>query len=68
MATCKFCRKEITWIKDGRRNVPINSDGGTHRCEEMEISMKSIRQIEVSSLPSEEIKKYESAINAKIKK
>ncbi len=68
MAMCKFCRKDITWMKDGRRNVPINSDGGVHRCEEMQNSMKSIKQIEISSLSTDEIKKYEMAINAKSKK
>lgn len=68
MAKCKFCGKEIMWTKEGRKNVPVEGDGGLHRCDEMLGAMKSIKSIERESLSSEEIKKYEEAINNSIKK
>ena len=68
MAKCKFCQKEITWVKEGRKNVPIDPDGGIHRCEEMMKTLKSTKKIEVTSLSPEEIAKYEQGINEKAKK
>ena len=68
MASCKFCQKDISWVKDGRKNVPIESDGMIHRCEEMKNSLKSIKKIERSELSAEEIKRYEDAINKQVKK
>ncbi|MCK5073787.1 MAG: hypothetical protein KAQ98_10205 [Bacteriovoracaceae bacterium] len=68
MALCKFCRKEIMWIKENRKNVPIEMDGTKHDCEEMKRAMKSIRQLDRNSLSEKEIKRYEQAINEKAKK
>jgi MoaA/NifB/PqqE/SkfB family radical SAM enzyme len=65
VATCKFCKKEITWLKEGRKNVPVESDGTVHKCEEFEKSLKSIRQLDKGSLSPEEIAKYEQGINKK---
>jgi hypothetical protein len=65
MAKCKFCQKEITWMKEGRKNVPIEHDGATHRCDEMLQSLESMKKLEVTSLSPEEIAKYEQAINEK---
>ena len=65
MATCKFCRKEITWVKEGRKNVPIEGDGTVHSCEEMKKTMESIRLHDKSSISPEEIKRYEDAINSR---
>ena len=65
MAICKFCQKEIMWTKEGRKNVPVNMDGGLHRCDEMKNSLKSIKTLDRGSLSEEEIKKYEEAINKK---
>lgn len=67
VAKCKFCSKEIMWIKEGRKNVPVESDGAVHRCDEMKNARKSLVTIERSSLSEEEIKKYEDAINKKKK-
>jgi len=33
MSTCKYCQAEITWSKQGERNIPINKDGTTHNCK-----------------------------------
>ncbi len=68
MATCKYCRREITWIKDGRKNVPIESDGLIHRCDEMLKTLQSAKTLEISSLSQEEIERYQNAINASVKK
>ena len=67
MAVCKYCNGEIVWVKEGRRNKPVNNDGTAHRCEEMKNSFKSIKQIDRGGLSSEEIAKYEKAINTKKK-
>jgi hypothetical protein len=64
MSRCKFCNKEITWIKEGRKNVPIEGDGAVHRCDEMKNSLKSIKQLDPESM-REEIKRYERQINKK---
>ncbi len=68
MAKCKFCLKEITWMKDGRKNVPVDQDGGIHSCEEMKKSRSSLKSISVTTLSPEEIAKYEKGINDKVKK
>jgi hypothetical protein len=68
MARCKFCNQEITWMKEGGRNRPINSDGGIHACEEMKKSMKTIKSIPASDMDPELMKQYETAINNKVLK
>lgn len=68
MARCKFCSKEITWIKEGGRNRPINGDGGIHSCDEMKASMKSIKSIDVKEIDADVLKLYEQAINTKAQK
>ncbi|PIK16357.1 hypothetical protein [Halobacteriovorax sp. JY17] len=67
MAKCKFCSKDISWLKEGRKFTPVEGDGTVHKCDEMMNSMKSIKSMERSSLSPEEIKKYEEAINKKKK-
>lgn len=68
MARCKFCNKEITWMKEGGRNRPIDADGGIHSCEEMKKSMKTIKAIPASEMDPELLKQYETAINNKAQK
>ena len=63
-AKCKFCGSEIFWMKEGRKNVPHEIDGGKHSCDEMQRAIKSTVSMERSSLSPEEIAKYESSINA----
>lgn len=63
-AKCKFCGSEIFWMKDGRKNVPHELDGGKHDCEEMKKALKSTVKMTASSLSPEEIAKYEASINA----
>ena len=68
MAKCKFCNREITWMKDGRRNRPIDGDGGIHSCEEMKKSMSSMKTISMTEIDPEILKLYEQGINEKVKK
>lgn len=67
MARCRYCGKEITWMKDGRKNVPVEHDGGLHKCEEAVNARKSFRKVEVTELDPELVKQYEQAINDKAK-
>jgi hypothetical protein len=68
MAKCKFCNKEITWMKDGRRNRAIDSDGGIHSCEEMKKSMATIKSMNINEIDPAILKQYEQSINEKVKK
>lgn len=63
MARCKFCGKNISWLKDGRKFIPLEDDGTTHDCEEKKNSMNSIKSMSSSSLSPEEIAAYEAGIN-----
>ena len=65
MARCKFCGSEITWMKEGRKNVPVNGDGSVHRCEEMMKSMKSIKTVDLSTIDPDVIAQYEKEMNKK---
>lgn len=67
MAKCKYCGKEVTWMKEGRKNVPVEGDGGVHHCEEMKNARSSLKSFDRSSISPEEIAKYEQAINQKKK-
>ena len=68
MARCKFCNREITWMKEGGRNRPVDGDGGIHSCDEMKNSMKSIKSIEAKEIDADILKQYENAINIKAQK
>lgn len=55
-------------MKEGRKNVPVESDGTVHSCEVFEKSRASTKTISPSSLSPEEIAKYEQAINDEAQK
>jgi hypothetical protein len=65
MAYCRYCGKEITWLKDGRKSIPVESDGAKHECEEFMNSRKSLKKMDRGNLDPELIKQYEEAINKK---
>ena len=52
-------------MKDGRRNRPIDSDGGVHSCDEMKKSLQSMKALEPKEIDADILKQYEQAINAK---
>tara|TARA_B100000925_G_scaffold291251_1_gene278675 strand:+ start:3259 stop:3462 length:204 start_codon:yes stop_codon:yes gene_type:complete len=67
MANCKYCGKEISWLKDGRKYLPLESDGSTHECENYKNSRSSAKKVSISDISPEEIAKYEQNINKKKK-
>mgnify|MGYP006079836135 CR=1 FL=1 len=68
MAVCKYCQKDITWMKEGRKNVPVEGDGSVHRCDNMINAHNSLRSIGRTSLTPEEIKQYEESMNQQVNK
>jgi len=68
MARCKYCQLEITWMKDGRKNVPVEADGGLHKCEQMLKMKSSLKTIQPTTLSPEEIAKYEQGMNQNVEK
>lgn len=68
MASCRYCGKEITWMKDGRKNVPVEHDGAVHKCEQMISARNSFRKVEVREVDPDLIKQYEQKINEEAKK
>lgn len=65
MAHCRYCGKEITWLKDGRKSIPVEGDGAQHACEEYKKTRKSIKKVDKSTLDPELVKQYEQGINKK---
>lgn len=59
MANCRYCGKEITWLKDGRKNIPVENDGGEHKCEEYAKTRGSLRKIEPGEMDPEILKQYQ---------
>ena len=66
MAKCKFCNKEIVWLKEGKKNVPVEGDGGKHECEQMKASLKSAKTIDPKSLSPEELARYAQMPRSKV--
>jgi hypothetical protein len=54
-------------MKEGRKNVPVEGDGGIHKCEQMENMRNSLKKLEVTTLSPDEIAKYEQGINEEVK-
>ncbi len=67
MSKCKFCGKEIVWLKDGRKNIAVEPDGAKHSCEEMKNARKSFKKIQPNEMDPEIIAQYEKAMNEKNK-
>ncbi len=63
MAKCRYCGKEIFWVKEGKKNVPFENSGDEHSCDERKSSLESFKTITTDSLSQEEIAKYEKAMN-----
>ena len=59
MASCKFCGKEIVWMKEGRKNVPVEVDGAKHDCVQMRKSLKSTKDIDPNQISAEEMKRLQ---------
>ncbi len=69
MARCKFCGKEIVWMQEGRKKVPVEVDGIKHECEAFRNSRDSLRKVELDTIDPEVLKQYqENMKNLKKKK
>ena len=68
MAKCKYCQKEITWLKSGRKNIPVEQDGSSHECKEFIKAKESLKRIDRSDISPEDIAQYEKAMNQSLKK
>ncbi len=63
MSKCKYCGTEVVWMKEGKKNVPVETDGSPHKCELYSKMRGSIKKMERGTLSPEEIAKYEQGIN-----
>jgi len=68
MANCKYCGKEITWMKEGRKNVPVENDGVAHECENFKKARNSYRKMEPSEIDPDILKQYQEQMNNAVKK
>lgn len=68
MSRCKFCGKEIVWMKDGRKNVPVEVDGAKHECEQYKASRESIKKVNLNEIDPDILKQYQDQINQSKKK
>ena len=68
MANCRYCNKEISWLKDGRKNIPVEIDGSKHECENLKQARGSYRKIDPSELDPEILKQYEENMRNATKK
>jgi len=60
MSKCRYCSTEITWLKEGRKNVPVETDGAKHECENFAKARNSYRKIEREEMDPELLKQYEA--------
>ncbi|MBG59604.1 MAG: hypothetical protein CMJ16_04000 [Peredibacter sp.] len=68
MATCKYCGKNVTWLKEGRKNVPVEDDGGIHECEQYKNVRRSAKKLTPNEIDPEILKQYQENMNKKLKK
>ncbi len=68
MARCRYCDMEITWMKDGRKNIPVEGDGGEHKCEKYKSMRSSIRKMEPTELDPEILKQYQENMKKEMEK
>lgn len=63
MASCKYCGKEISWLKEKNKFTPIESDGSVHECTEFKNARKSSKKISRSEISPDLLKQYEDNMN-----
>ena len=68
MSRCKVCGTEITWMKDGRKNIPVESDGAKHECENFKSARNSLKKMKPSDLDPDILKEYQERMNKQVKK
>jgi hypothetical protein len=68
MSKCKYCGTEIVWMKDGRKNVPVEVDGAKHECEEFKNTARSYKELKPTDIDPEVLKQYQENMKKKLKK
>ena len=68
MAKCKYCSKEIVWMQEGRKKVPVEVDGVKHECDEFKNSVKSARKVEINDIDPEILAQYQANLQASMAK
>lgn len=68
MANCKYCGSSVTWLKEGRKTIPVEDDGAKHECEEFRKMRESAKKLEPAHIDPEVLKQYQENMNNKLKK
>ena len=68
MSRCRYCNIETTWLKEGRKNIPVENDGAKHECENFKSARNSFRKMEPSELDPEVLKQYQENMDNALKK
>ena len=55
-------------MKDGRKNIPVEGDGGEHKCEKYKSMRSSIRKMEPTDLDPEILKQYQENMKKEMEK
>ncbi len=59
MANCRYCGKEIIWMQEGRKKIPVENDGIKHECDEYKRTQSSARTLKPSEIDPEILKQYQ---------
>lgn len=68
MANCRYCGSQVTWVKEGRKNVPVEGDGGVHECDAYRDSKNSYRELKPTEIDPDLLKQYQENMNNALKK
>jgi hypothetical protein len=68
MAKCKYCSKDIVWMQEGRKKVPVEIDGIKHECDEFKNSVKSARSVEITDVDPDILAQYQANLKASLAK
>ncbi|MGB0452110.1 MAG: hypothetical protein ACPGJV_00230 [Bacteriovoracaceae bacterium] len=63
MANCRYCGKEIVWVLEGKKKVPLDMDGGKHQCEEFKNARNSFKKLTPTDIDPDILKQYQDSMN-----
>ena len=64
MARCKYCGKDIIWLQEGKKKVPVENDGIKHECDEFKNSTNSLKTVELNHIDPEILKQYQANMDS----
>jgi hypothetical protein len=64
MARCNYCGKDIIWLQEGKKKVPVENDGIKHECEEFKNSTSSLKTVELNHIDPEILKQYQANMDS----